>query len=144
MTTGIILTGHGRFAQGLASAVELIAGKQEHFICVDFEHELDELEHDMEQAINALSDCEDIIVFADLAGGSPFKTAGMFAYKDHRIDVIAGANLPMICETVHSRAYITEGCALTMKAVKVGSMQIMRLDMKELLNQSEPEHDEGI
>ncbi len=41
---GIIVTGHGRFAQGLKSAIEVIAGEQRKFIAVNFEKEVKELE----------------------------------------------------------------------------------------------------
>lgn len=34
---GIILTGHGHFATGLQSSIELIAGEQEKFIAINFE-----------------------------------------------------------------------------------------------------------
>ena len=46
---GIVLTGHGRFAAGLKSALDLIAGPQEAFKVVNFEHEVDELEHDLRE-----------------------------------------------------------------------------------------------
>lgn len=37
---GIILCGHGEFSKGMRSAVELIAGKQEAFINLDFTPEM--------------------------------------------------------------------------------------------------------
>ena len=33
---GIIVTGHGNFASGLASSIEVIAGKQDKFEAIDF------------------------------------------------------------------------------------------------------------
>ena len=34
--TGIMVLGHGHFASGIASAAELILGKQDDFVWVDF------------------------------------------------------------------------------------------------------------
>ena len=36
MLIGIIVTGHGNFASGLASSIEVIAGKQDKFEAIDF------------------------------------------------------------------------------------------------------------
>lgn len=43
---GIVVTGHGHFASGLTSSVELIGGKPEHYHAVDFvqEDSTDDLE----------------------------------------------------------------------------------------------------
>ena len=43
---GIVVTGHGHFATGLTSSVELIGGKPEHYHAVDFvqEDSTDDLE----------------------------------------------------------------------------------------------------
>ena len=72
---GIILTGHGNFASGLISSVDLIAGKQENVIGIDFTQNdnTKTLEEKMTIAINNFEN--DIIILCDLAGGSPFKTA---------------------------------------------------------------------
>ena len=51
MAVGIIVTGHGRFAEGLTTSVNLIAGPQENYVPVNFEHEVDELEQDLNAAL---------------------------------------------------------------------------------------------
>ncbi|MBR3345404.1 MAG: PTS sugar transporter subunit IIA [Solobacterium sp.] len=140
--TGIILTGHGRFAEGMYSAVKLIAGEQECFICVNFEHEPEQLENDMKAAIERLSDCERVIVFCDLAGGSPFKTAGMLSAERADMDVIAGVNLPMLCETVLMRQYVSEADSLASNAVKTGKEQVILLGDIVLDEEEDPK--EGI
>ena len=75
---GIVVTGHGHFATGLTSSVELIGGKPEHYHAVDFvqEDSTDDLEKKLEAAFASLKDCTDgILVFTDLVGGSPFKVS---------------------------------------------------------------------
>ena len=49
---GILVTGHGNFASGLTTALELLAGPQEAYQAVDFlpEHSADELKEKMQKA----------------------------------------------------------------------------------------------
>ena len=61
---GIIVTGHGRFASGLTSSIDLIAGPQEKYVAVNFEQEVDQLTADLTNAIESLQDCDGIIVFS--------------------------------------------------------------------------------
>ena len=74
---GIIVTGHGNFATGISSSVQLIAGEQEYYKAVDFgsEDTPDMLKNNLRAAIEQLADCSEIIIFTDLIGGSPFKTS---------------------------------------------------------------------
>ena len=102
----IIVTGHGNFASGLMSSVDLIAGKQENVIGIDFTQNDNTkiLQEKIESAINDLGN--DIIILCDLAGGSPFKTAvtlGNSLFKDRNIHVISGTNLGMLLEVILMR-----------------------------------------
>lgn len=101
---GLIVTGHGHFASGMTSSINLIAGAQENYIAVDFDGEgTEKLENDLKEAIDKLSNCEGIIIFSDLAGGSPFKTAVLLTFDKSNIKVISGTNLPMLCEISMAR-----------------------------------------
>ena len=70
----IIVTGHGNFASGVLSSMNLIAGEQEGVVGVDFleTDSTSDLEEKIKSAIEGLSD--EILILSDLAGGSPFKT----------------------------------------------------------------------
>ena len=126
---GIIVTGHGNFATGLASSMKLIAGNVEKFEPVDFleNYSTDDLAAKINEAIVKL-DTTDIIVFSDLAGGSPFKTSveiKMFN-PDKNIEVIAGTNLPMLIETTMARAFIEDLQMLTDMALNTGKDQVVK------------------
>ncbi|MDD7268107.1 MAG: PTS fructose transporter subunit IIA [Lachnospiraceae bacterium] len=99
---GLIVTGHGHFATGLGSALELIAGVNEQVVTVDFEadHTIETLTQNLNAAIDRLSGCDGVLVLSDLAGGSPFKTAVecKFARPELKMEVIAGTNLPLLIE----------------------------------------------
>ncbi len=99
---GLIVTGHGNFATGLISALNLIAGEQDDLIGVDFkaEYSTEILEEKLKKAISKL-DCEEILILSDLAGGSPFKIAAILSQilGDKKIKVLSGTNLGMLIET---------------------------------------------
>lgn len=98
---GIIVTGHGNFASGILSSLNLIAGEQEKLLGVDFtvDDSTESLEIKLQEAIESLS-CEEVLVLSDLAGGSPFKVSVMLSQKlSNNIRVISGTNLGMILET---------------------------------------------
>ena len=99
---GILITGHGHFATGLGSSLQLITGITENVALVDFEadHSTDTLKANLHKAMDSLKECDGILVLSDLAGGSPFNNASMCMAErpDQRIEVVAGTNLPMIIE----------------------------------------------
>ena len=122
----IIVTGHGNFASGLMSSVDLIAGKQENVIGIDFTQNDNTkiLQEKIESAINDLGN--DIIILCDLAGGSPFKTAvtlGNSLFKDRNIHVISGTNLGMLLEVILMRDEMSVGELLNL-AVESGKRAI--------------------
>lgn len=99
---GLLVTGHGHFATGLGSAFELIAGTAENIVFVDFEadHSTEILTDNLNKALDQLKNCDGVLILADLAGGSPFKTAVecKVARQEQPIEVIAGTNLAMLIE----------------------------------------------
>ena len=142
MAVGIIVTGHGGFAEGLTTSVNLIAGPQENYVPVNFEHEVDELEKDLNAALQSLKDCSGVIVFADLAGGSPYKTAAVVAQSYQNVEIIAGTNLPMLCEIVMARTFVDDAASLADMAVNTGKDQISRFDMASLLSTTEEDEND--
>lgn len=123
---GIIVTGHGRFASGLTSSIDLIAGPQKEYIAVDFDGtSTKKLEDDLKLAISKLESNDGILIFTDLVGGSPFKTACILTYNNPKIRVIAGSNLAMLCELTMSRLMDNDLKALTDKALDVGKKGIL-------------------
>lgn len=103
--TGIMVTGHGHFATGIGSAIELILGEQENFVAVDFPEgdTKTELEANVKAALDSLKEMEHILVFCDLLSGSPFHTVVPLALADGRIRVFYGTNLGMLMETTMNR-----------------------------------------
>lgn len=102
---GFLLTGHGEFAPGLASALELVAGKQEAFKVVPFDvekaAEYPELLHTEIEQLREQTDA--VLVFVDLLGGTPFNQAMINTQSTSDVNVVTGTNLPMLIETLFTR-----------------------------------------
>lgn len=109
---GLLVTGHGHFATGLGSSLQLIAGENPSIQYVDFEadHSTETLTANLNTAFDKMKDCDGVLVLADLAGGSPFKCAAecKFARPDQKIEVVAGTNLPMLIEASMSMPMYTD------------------------------------
>lgn len=135
---GVVLTGHGKFAEGLNSAVELIAGKQESWELVNFEEGqgLEELTTNLTKAIETLKECESIFVLSDLAGGSPFKTAVEVGLPYGNVQVIAGTNLPMLAELALMRKFSDDSNALLEQILNTGATQVVKFEIKKSTSQN--------
>lgn len=101
----ILITGHGHFPSGALSAVNLVAGNPGNVSALDFVEGMsaDELKEQM-KAIIAGMDTDEVLVLADLAGGTPFRTAVelKLTMPEKAIRVIAGANMPALMEAALS------------------------------------------
>ena len=84
---GLIVTGHANFGSGMTSSVNLIAGEQEAYRYVDFlpTYGTEELTEEIAKAMDELKDCEGIIIFTDLMGGSPFNVAASLGHGKENI-----------------------------------------------------------
>lgn len=125
---GIIISGHGTFATGISSAVELLTGHQDFIVPVDFreEHSEEQLKENLKAAFDRLKDCEQVLVLCDILGGSPFKNAVMLSIGDERIKVLYGTNLGMAVELAMRcmMGQITEADTLADEMIEIGKTQI--------------------
>ena len=126
---GLIVTGHGNFASGLRSSLKLIAGEKENMCFVDFEEKdsVEDLAVKLSSAIDSLSNVDGILFLCDLTGGSPFKTSVELSVKsDNQLEVIGGANLPMVIELSMAKEFVDSLDALTNMALSTGKDSIVR------------------
>ena len=142
--TGIIVTGHGNYPSGLLSAIELVAGNQEALKAVDFVKGMSrqELEEQLAEAVNSM-DTHQILILADLLGGSPFNTSSMLRGKliGKQVKVLAGVNMAMMVEAVFARG-IMDLDALAQDLLNAGPEGIRDLDQLE--SAKDPEFEDGI
>lgn len=126
---GIIISGHGNFASGLTSSVELVVGKQDNFKALDFVDGAtqEDLYSAMTQAVEEMADCEKVIIFTDLVGGTPFKMAATLQNANDKVITLCGTNLGMVIEGTMARQFI-EGDALANSLLNTGKTQIIRFE----------------
>ena len=140
---GLLVTGHGHFATGLNSSLELIAGAQANVALVDFEadHSIEVLKDNLNKALDSLKEYDGVLVLSDLPGGSPFKTAVecKFERPDQAIEVIAGTNLPLLIASSTMTAVFDNPLDLAEAMMPEGKDSIIRF---ELAAKVEEESDE--
>ena len=140
---GLLVTGHGHFATGLNSSLELIAGAQPNVALVDFEadHSIEVLKDNLTKALDSLKEYDGVLVLSDLPGGSPFKTAVELKFErpDQAIEVIAGTNLPLLIASSTMTAVFDNPLDLAEAMMPEGKDSIIRF---ELAARVEEESDE--
>lgn len=138
---GLLVTGHGHFATGLGSALQLIAGTADNLAFVDFEadHSTAILADNLKKALDSLKGCDGVLVLSDLAGGSPFKTAVecKFARPDQNIEVVAGTNLSMLVEGFVMMSAYESPLDMSEALIAAGKNYIVRFELEEHKDETE-------
>lgn len=142
---GLVVTGHANFGSGMTSSVNLIAGEQEAYQYVDFlpTYSTEDLAAELNKALDALKDCEGVIIFTDLMGGTPFNTAAQLGRARENVRILAGTNLPMLVEVVMSRKFMDDLDGLVDSLLQTGKEQVAKFEFKQAL-QEEPGDEDGI
>lgn len=145
---GFIITGHGSYAPGMNGAMEMIAGAQDKIEIVPFleEMDLEVFKENLANAIHALrKENLEVVIFTDLLGGTPFKTAATFAFEQKSLEIVAGTNLPMLIEGSMLRFSLTSAKELVNQLIQTGQTGIQALVLDSLENEiNEEEFAEGI
>lgn len=95
----IIIAGHGNFAEGIRSSLELIMGKQECITTLCAYLDFDNIEEKVDNAMKEFTEDDEIIVLTDLFGGSVNNF--FLRYVEHEnVYLIAGTNLSFIIEII--------------------------------------------
>ncbi len=95
---------HGQLAQEFQSALEHIVGKQDAIATISIDP-ADDVESRRDDIINAVAQVDSgngVIIITDMFGGTP-SNLGISMLKPDRIEVIAGANLPMLIKIASLR-----------------------------------------
>ena len=89
---GVVVTGHGGFAAGMAANVKMLAGSDAEVKAVDF------AEKQLAEAIDSYADCAAVLVLADIAGGTPYNRAAGLSMTRPKVRVISGLNSSMLMD----------------------------------------------
>lgn len=102
----VILTGHGHFASGMRSSLELLNGPSLDVVDIDFKagDSFEELGNSINKIVTDNIE-DEWIILTDIPGGSPFKAAALAKINNPKIQVCSGCNLPLLMEIILSKDY---------------------------------------
>ena len=100
---GILLLSHGGFAPGIHQSIEMLFGEQKNIQSVALMPSMtkEEFYRQMEEAVSKFEDPENILILADIWGGTPFNQAyKMIEGHEDYWAIVTGLNLPLLIEAV--------------------------------------------
>ncbi|MEM1021048.1 MAG: PTS sugar transporter subunit IIA [Pseudomonadota bacterium] len=94
---GMVIVTHGRLAVEFIAAMEHVVGPQAQVqaVCIGADDDMEARREDIRQAAQGVDTGEGVIILTDMFGGTPSNLA-ISLLSDGKIEVIAGANLPML------------------------------------------------
>lgn len=139
---GIIVTGHGRFSEGMLSSLSMIAGNTEALIGVNFleSESTEDLDKNLLNAYTELrKTCEGVIIVCDLYGGSPFKSAAMLSVEQENVSVLAGINLASCLELIFARLSETNAQSLVNSMLEKDTNRLIKFEIPVRVERNEEE-----
>lgn len=93
-----LFASHGRMAEGVLGAVELILGKQDHIWTINaYIDDHKDFKEEVSKMMTQISLEDELIVVTDIFGGS-VNNEFMNLLNDKRIHLVTGLNLPLVIE----------------------------------------------
>jgi PTS system N-acetylgalactosamine-specific IIA component len=105
----IILCGHGNYATGMQSTIELLAGKNQDLFFVNFT--ADDTDKTLKEKLEAIVENNkdsEILFVCDIIGGTPFKIAAEISNSSEKMELVVGCNIGGILEMI----FMKEGLSL--------------------------------
>ena len=133
----LIVTGHGHFASGISSSLDLIMGRPESYETIDcpLGSNIVELEEKFDECLSKHQD-DKIMILCDLFGGSPFNVAMKKAMINKNIEVYYGLNLGMLMEICSRIQFADEDVSFD-DIVEIGQKQVGKLNLDDLDSEEE-------
>lgn len=95
----LLLTGHGRFSEGLYSSLKMVMGVNDNITYVNFIQgdSSENLKTTLSETIdNLLKTSSRVICLSDIEGGTPFRMCCELSLENDKVMVIAGTNMPLL------------------------------------------------
>ena len=101
---GLVVVSHGRLAAELLAAVEHVVGALEgaESLCIGPDDDMEARRDDIRAAVKKVDRGRGVIVATDMFGGTPANLA-ISLLKPGKVEVVAGANLPMLIKLAETR-----------------------------------------
>jgi PTS system mannose-specific IIA component len=101
---GLVLVTHGKLAVEFRAALEHVVGAQTQIetISIGPDDDVERRRQDILDAVKRVSDGSGVILLTDMFGGTPSNLA-ISVMEEGKVEVIAGANLPMLIKLASVR-----------------------------------------
>ena len=133
----IVVSGHGSYASGIKSAIELIAGHREDVYPFDFTvNETDlTLKEKIESFLNLKVNSQ-VLFICDLLGGTTFKISAEIANYNDNMEVIVGCNVGSIIEGLFQKDMlsISELADYIVDASKKTTVKFKKITVNDEIN----------
>ncbi len=105
---GIVVVTHGRLADELVAATEHVVGPLEACAAISIgpDDDMERRRDDIREAVEEADSGSGVIVLTDMFGGTPSNLSISLLEKG-KVEVIAGANLPMLIKLAEARTRLT-------------------------------------
>lgn len=102
---GIIIIAHGQLANELLLVLNSIAGPQKNIeaVCIHNAENIDEMRKNLFETIDKVNQNKGVVIVTDMFGGTPSNLA-LSTIGLKPVEVIAGANLPMLLKLIKIRS----------------------------------------
>jgi len=94
---GALVVSHGHLAQELVAAAEMIVGEISHIqaVSLGWHDDVNDARKEIERHLGEVDSGSGVLILTDMFGGTPSNIAFSF-HEPGKIEVVTGANLPMI------------------------------------------------
>lgn len=116
----VIVAAHGNFADGIYTAVKLIAGPMENLKLVNFPEgsNFEDIDGKLIESYEELKDYKNVLIITDLMGGTPFNRSVITLGEKENVRVLSGLNFASLFQALTSD---TEDInALTDEVIDIG------------------------
>lgn len=98
----VVVASHGNLSREIVKSAQMILGKEYeniYYLCLD-EEGIEKFKNEAHRIARAIKG-DDLIILADIQGGSPFMTC-LSVFRDFNFKALTGMNLPMVMEVLNA------------------------------------------
>jgi mannose PTS system EIIA component len=102
---GLLLATHGELGRALIGAMEMIVGSQPLVAALSLQvaDRLEDATSHLQEALDGADDGDGVLVLTDMLGGTPSNICLALIGGPRPVEVVSGANLPMLLKAVQVR-----------------------------------------
>ncbi|MBS4210149.1 PTS sugar transporter subunit IIA [Bacillus sp. FJAT-50079] len=101
----ILVVTHGMMAEGIVQTAKMFTGEQENLNYISLEEGMgqEELTALINEEMKGIPEREQLLIFCDILGGTPFNVSSRLAFENENISIFYGVNLPILVSAILSR-----------------------------------------